>query len=75
LEILVGFHPIDRFAQFVQIANGVAVAIGIKKLPNGFGHDVELIDGHVASVPIQSLEIIQGSSAVFGRRRSASADA
>jgi hypothetical protein len=28
LEILVGFHPIDRFAKFVQIANGVAIAVG-----------------------------------------------
>jgi len=75
LEILVGFHPIDRFTQFVQIANGVAVTIGIKKPPHGFSHDVELIDGQVASVPIQALEIIQGSSAVFGRRSSASAEA
>ena len=57
-----------------QIANGVAVAIGIKKPPHGFSHDIELIDGQVASVPIQPLKIIQGSSAIFGRRSSASTD-
>jgi hypothetical protein len=53
LEILVGFHAIDRFAQFVEIADSVAIAIGIKKPPYGFGHDVQLVDGKVASVPIQ----------------------
>jgi hypothetical protein len=52
LEILVGFHAIDRFAQFVEIADSVAVTIGIKKPPHGFGHDVQLLDGKVASVPI-----------------------
>jgi hypothetical protein len=31
LEILVGFHAIDRFEQFVEICDSVAVAIGIKK--------------------------------------------
>jgi hypothetical protein len=75
LEILVGFHAIDRFAQFIEIANGMTVAIGIKKPPHGFGYDIQLIDGQVASVPVQPLEIIQGSSAVFRRRRSVSADA
>jgi hypothetical protein len=52
LEILVGFHAIDRFAQFVEIADSLAVAIGIKKPPHGFGHDVQFIDGQVAFVPI-----------------------
>ena len=28
LQILVGLHPIDRFAQFLQIANGVTEAAG-----------------------------------------------
>jgi hypothetical protein len=45
LEILVGLHPIDRFAKFVQIANGVAIAVGIKKSPHGFDYDIQLIDG------------------------------
>jgi len=75
LEILVGFQAIDRFMEFVEIANGMTVAIGIKKPLHGFGYDVQLIDGQVASVPVQSLEIVQGSSAVFGRRRSVSAGA
>ena len=74
MEILVGFHPFDRLTQFVQIANGVTVAIGIKKPPHGFSHDVELIDGQVASMPIPALKIIQGSGAVFRRRSSAFAD-
>jgi hypothetical protein len=52
LEILVGFHALDRFAQLVEIADSVTVAIGIKKPPHGFGHDVQLVDGQVASVPI-----------------------
>jgi hypothetical protein len=75
LEILVGFHPIDRFAQLVQIANGAASAVGIKKPPYGFSHDAELTDRQVASLPIQPLEVIQSSSAVFGWRRSTSPDA
>jgi hypothetical protein len=75
LEILVGFHAIDRFAQFVEICDSVAVAIGIKKPPYGFGHDVQLVDGQVASVPIHPLEIIPGSSTIFRRRSSPAADA
>jgi hypothetical protein len=43
LEILVGFHAIDRFAQFVQIADGVAVAIEIKKPPHGFRAQIQEI--------------------------------
>jgi len=50
LEILVGFHVIDGFKQFVEIVNGMTVAMGIKKPPHGFGYDVQLIDGQVASV-------------------------
>ena len=45
LEILVSFHAIRRFAQFVEIADSVAVAIGIKNPPHGFDHDEDLIDG------------------------------
>ena len=44
LEILVGFHAIRRFAQFVEIADSVAVAIGIKNPPHGFDHDEVLTD-------------------------------
>jgi hypothetical protein len=36
---------------------------------------VSAIMWQVASVPIQPLEVIQGPGTVFGRRRSASADA
>jgi hypothetical protein len=75
LEILVGFHAIRRFAQFVEIADSVAVAIGIKNPPHGFDHDEDLIDGKVTSVPIQPLEIIPGSSTIFRRRSSPSVDA
>ena len=73
--MLVGFHAIDRFAQFVEICDSVAVAIGIKNPPYGFGHDVQLVDGQVASVPIHPLEIIPGSSTIFRRRSSPAADA
>ena len=37
--------PVFPGLQFVQIANGVAVVVGIKKPPHGFSHDVKLIDG------------------------------
>ena len=50
LEILVGFHAIDRFAQFVEIADRVAVAVEIKNPPHGFDHDEHFVDGKVASV-------------------------
>jgi hypothetical protein len=45
LEILVGSHPIDSFAQLIEIANGVAVAIGIKKSLHCLSHDSEFFDG------------------------------
>jgi hypothetical protein len=38
-EILVGFHAIDRFAQFVEVAYSVAVAIEFKNPPRRFDHD------------------------------------
>ena len=53
----------------------MAVAIGINKPPYGFGHDVQLVDGQVASVPIHPLEIIPGFSTIFRRRSSPAADA
>jgi hypothetical protein len=74
LEIPLGFYAIDRFAQFVEIADSLAVAIGIKKPPHGFGRDVQFIDEQVVFVPIPPLEIIPGSSAVFRGRSSPSAD-
>jgi hypothetical protein len=74
-EILVGFYPIDRFAQFVEIANGVAVAIGIKKSLHGLSHNLKFFDRWLIRVPIQELQIVPGSSAVFRRRNSASANA
>jgi hypothetical protein len=38
---LIGFYPVDSFAQFVEIANGVAVAIGAKKSLHRLSHDSE----------------------------------
>jgi hypothetical protein len=75
LQILVGFHAIDNFAQFVEIADSLAIIIGIEKPPHGFTNEVQLLESQMASVPIQPLEAIQGPSADFGQRRSASADA
>jgi hypothetical protein len=75
LEILVGSHLIDSFAQFVEIANGVAVAIGIKKSLHRLSHDSEFFDGRLILVAVQALQIIPGSGAVFRRGSSASTDA
>jgi hypothetical protein len=75
LEILEGFYTIERFGQFVEIADSLAVAIEIKNPTHGFDHDEHLVDGKVASVPIQQLEIFLGSSTIFRRRSSPSVDA
>jgi len=75
LEILVGSHAIDSFAQFVEIANGMAVAIGIKKSLHRLSHNSEFFDGRLILVAVQAFQIIPGSGAVFRRRSSASADA
>jgi hypothetical protein len=65
----------DSFAQFVEIANGMAVAIGIKKSLYRLSHNSEFFDGRMILVAVQPLQIILGSSAVFGRGSSTSADA
>jgi hypothetical protein len=49
LQILVGFHAIDSFAQFVEIAGSLAVTTGIEKPPHGFGNEVQLLESQVAS--------------------------
>jgi hypothetical protein len=75
LESLVGFHPINGFAQVVEIAQGVAVALSIQPALQAFGHEGQLFEGWMVSVPIQPLEVSPGARTVLGRRRSASADA
>ena len=72
---LIGSHPIDSFAQFVEITNGTAVAIGIKKSLHRLSHDSEFFDGWLILVAVHALQIIPGSSAVFRRGSLASADA
>jgi hypothetical protein len=60
------YHPSrsTSFAQLVEIANGVAVAIGIKKSLHCRSHDSEFFDGLIL-VAVQALQIISGSRAVF----------
>src|SRR5258708_30212269 len=71
LEILVGFYPVDGLAQFVEITNGVAVAIGIKKSLHRLSHNSEFFDRQLILVAVQTLQIIPGYSAVFRRGNSA----
>jgi hypothetical protein len=75
LERLVGFHPIDGFTQFVEVAQGEAVTLGIQPPLKGFGHEAQLLKGQVAFVLIQPLEISPGPRAAFGQRRPAAAGA
>src|SRR5258708_28786553 len=75
LEILVGFYPVDGLAQFVEITNGVAVAIGIKKSLHRLSHNSEFFDRQLILVAVQTLQIIPGYSAVFRLGSPASAHA
>src|SRR5258708_36905120 len=67
LEILVGFYPVDGLAQFVEITNGVAVAIGIKKSLHRLSHNSEFFDRQLILVAVQTPQIIPGYSEVFRR--------
>jgi hypothetical protein len=61
------YHPSrsTSFAQLVEIANGVAVAIGIKKSLHCRSQDSAFFDGRLILVAVQALQIISGSRAVF----------
>src|SRR5258708_33373373 len=65
LEILVGFYPVDGLAQLVEITNGVAVAIGIKKSLHRLSHNSEFFDRQLILVAVQTLQIIPGYTPVF----------
>src|SRR5258708_9272901 len=71
LEILVGFYPVDGLAQFVEITNGVAVAIGIKKSLHRLSHNSEFFDRQLILVAGPKLQIIPRYSALLPRGRSA----
>jgi hypothetical protein len=45
LECSVGFHPIDGFPKLVEVARGMAIALRIKKLLQGFSHEAQLLTG------------------------------
>src|SRR5258707_7520168 len=58
LEILVGFYPVDGLAQFVEITNGVAVAIGIKKSLHRLSHNSEFFDRQLILVAVPTSPMI-----------------
>ena len=55
LQILVGFHAIDNFAQFVEIADSLAIIIGIEKPPHGFTNEVQLLDSPLQSKAVRRI--------------------
>src|SRR5258708_20041015 len=71
LEILVGFYPVDGLAQFVEITNGVAVAIGIKKSLHRLSHNSEFFDRQLILVAVLTLQKNSGDITSFRRRTSA----
>ena len=69
LELVIGLQSLDRFTGLLEIAEGLAITIGIEEPLHSLrycGHVLERI-----SVLVQSFQVVPSSAAIFGRCRPA----